>query len=175
MGMIPLSTNPMKDKKGQWRSYSLFYEHRQPGYKYFWTLSEEDRDIEGVPVPSLKRLYLEAHHIPGYEYAFATNVIGSWVHWQRLCKSGIKHIIAEWKAELDIKIKASGMRVIINTSKAGEGASRLQAARYLADKGYVSVRGRPSKEELKGSLAYEAGVASEIADDLARVGLKAIK
>ena len=173
--MIPVSTNPMKDARGRWRTFSLFYEHRQEGHEYFWTLSEEDREVADVVIPSLKKLYLEANHIPGYEYAFANEVLGSWVHWERLCASCLMGVIAEWKAELEIKIKASSMKIIINTSVSDLGPSSLQAAKYLADKGYASVRGRPSKAELKGNLAHESGVASEIADDLERVGLKDIK
>ena len=166
--MIPLiKQSDMKDKFGKWRTYSLFKEHKIKGYPFYWSLKEKGTD----ELPSLREIYLSYNHIPGFEYEFAQEVIGSWIHWQRLCRSGIKQHIAEWREELDIKLKAKAMRVIIDNSVTGEGASRLQAAKYLADKGYSPIRGRPSKEEKAGLLKRDSIVNSEIEDDLERVGL----
>lgn len=160
----------MKDSNGKWRTYSLFWEHRQPGYEYFWTYKDKGTET----LPSLKEIYLGYKHVPGYEYEFAEEVIGSWTHWQRLLKSGLKGMFAEWREELDIKLKANAMRAIINTSVEGEGPSRLQASKYLADKGYVPTRGRPSKAEKAGMLRQDAAMNSDIEDDLERVGLKSV-
>ena len=169
--MANTTNNVMKDKFGKWRTYSLFWEHRNDGYPYYWSLREKGTE----ELPSLRELYLSYPHVPFYEYEFAKEVIGSWTHWNRLCRSGVKQHIAEWREELDIKIKANAMRSIINTVKDGEGPSRLQASKYLADKGYSPIRGRPSKEERAGKLAQDGAVNTEIEDDLERVGLKAIK
>lgn len=161
----------MKDSNGKWRTYSLFWEHRQDKYKYFWSLKDKGTE----ELPSLKEIYLSYNHIPEFEYTFAEEVIGSWAHWMRLCRSGLKPHIAEWREELDIKLKANAMRAIINTSVEGDGASRLQAAKYLSDKGYSQLRGRPSKAEKERIAKQEVGLHNEIEDDLERVGLTTIK
>lgn len=162
----------MKDCNGKWRTYSLFWEHRTEGYEYFWTL--KDRGTKELP--SLKQIYLSYAHIPEYEYEFAEEVIGSWTHWQKLCKSGLKQHIAEWREELEIKLKADALRNIINTASKGKEQSSLTAAKYLADKGYApSTRGRPSKEEKEKQLKIDSRIHSEIEDDLERVGLTLAK
>jgi hypothetical protein len=161
-----------KDVNNKWRTYSLFWEHRQKGYDYYWTLKDKGTE----ELPSLKEIYMSYRHAPEFEYEFAQEVIGSWPHWQKLCRSGLKNYIAAWREELDVKLKAEAIRGAINVSKEGESdSSRLQANKWLADKGYAPTRGRPSKLEKAQKLAQDAAVSSEIEDDLARVGLKAVK
>lgn len=161
----------LKDAFGKWRTYSLFWEHRQDGYEPLWVLKEESKH----GLPSLKEIYMSYPHVPGYEYDFANNEIGSWAHWQRLCRSGIKQHIEEWRAELDVKLRAEALKSVIAVSKDETATNRLQASRYLADKGYAPVRGRPSKEEKAGLLKEEARIDRELEDDLERVGLKVAK
>ena len=165
----------MKDEKGKWRTYSLFWEYRIDNHPYHWTLLDSDREFEGKVIPSLKKIYLDYNHVPGFEYDFAMEVLGSWAHWEKLCVSGVKQHVASWKEELEVKIKANSIKSIIQASIEGEGASKLQAAKYLDGKGYAPTRGRPSKEEKAGRLIQDNAVNNEIADDLERVGLKAIK
>ena len=161
----------MKDAIGKWRTYSLFEEHRHSDYTVFWTLKDEDTEN----YPSLKKIYLSYDHVPGFEYEFAIDVFGSWTHWEKLCNSGLKGTIADWRAEVEIMLKARSMVIIINTSKAGEGSSRLQAARYLADKGYAPQRGRPTKLGKERALKIDSKVNADIEDDLERVGLRQVK
>ena len=163
----------MKDNFGKWRTYSLFYEHRRKTYPFYWTLKERAISKEGNNIPSLKEIYLSYSHIPGSEYSFATEIIGSWLQWQRLCRSGLKPFIKEWRDELEIKIQATAMRSIIECSS-DKMASSFQASKYLADKGYVPMRGRPTKEEKANAISQDRDVAHEIQDDLERVGLRII-
>ena len=159
----------MKDVLGRWRTLSLFIEFPQDGYEPIWTL----RETTWKDYPSLREIYLSYAHVPGNEYNFAQEVIGSWDHWNRLCRSHIAKDITSWREELDIKLKANAIKNIIATSKEG-GASGTTAAKYLADKGYAATRGRPSKAEKEALAKQESRSNNDLDDDLERVGLKLV-
>lgn len=170
-----VTNNPMKDVRGAWRTTSLFYEYPDNGYTPLWTIMDTDRNIDETTYPSLKQIYLSYEHVPGNEYEFAVNVIGSWEHWTRLCKSpSLRDIIASWREELEVKVRSDAVKSIIRTSTEGSAAGAT-AARWLAEKGYAPSRGRPSKAEKEGHLKQDAKIQDEIDDDLIRVGLKAVK
>ena len=97
-----------------------------------FTLKEEEH--QGLP--SLKKIYMEYEHVPGYEYEFATEVLGGWEHWQILCGAAIRNEVAQWRAELDVKLRAKAIKNIIYESVSC-GKNAMQASKYLADKGYV--------------------------------------
>jgi hypothetical protein len=172
-GFCNPDNNPFKDHKGQWFTRALFLELTQSGSDVKPMFTVKEHDYKGCK--SLKKLYMSYEHIPDYEYEFATEVLGGWVHWQRLQKSPIvMEMITQWREELTIKLKAQAMRNIINTTLA-EGAVGLQANKYLSDMGYAgSKRGRPSKAEKEQLAKQELAVDREIEGDLERIGLKAI-
>lgn len=112
-------------------------------------------------------------HIPGYEYEFAEEVLGGWEHWQLLCSYAIKEQVKQWREELNIKLKAKAIRSIIQTATSND-KSALQAAKYLADEGYIQkeqTRGRPSKEEKERALRESQMIKDELDDDLKRLGI----
>jgi len=170
-----VTNNPMKDVKGAWRLSTLFWEHRNDGYTPLFTLQDEDREIDGVLYRSLKKLYLAYEHIPGAEYDFALEVLGSWEHWTRLCNaSHVRDHVQSWREELEIKTRANAIKSVIKTSLDGSAAGAT-AAKWLAEKGYAPKRGRPSKAERAGHLKQEERLHKEIQDDMERIGLKAVK
>ncbi len=170
-----VTNNPMKDVKGAWRLSTLFWEHRRDGYTPLFTLQDADREIDGVVYTSLKRVYLSYEHIPGAEYDFALEVLGSWEHWLRLCAaSHVKEHIQSWREELEVKTRANAIKSVIKTSLDGSAAGAT-AAKWLAEKGYAPKRGRPSKAERAGHLKQEERIHKEIQDDMERIGLKAVK
>jgi hypothetical protein len=148
----------MKDSLGRYRTQSLFKEYKQEGYKWYWTVAK------------LKKIYLAYNHIPGYEYDFANDHFDCWQHWEKVADGGMKPIIDEWRAELDVKIKALGINSLIKQAS-GEGTVAIQAAKYLAEKGYSSKRGRPSKEEVIGETKRQAGDSELLKRDAKRIGL----
>lgn len=170
-----VAPNEMKDSKGQWRTHSLFWEWRRDNYTPIYTTKEEDLEIDGIVYKSLKKLYFSYNHLPGCEYDFAMEVLGSWQHWKRLENSFLRVLIAEWRDELDVRIKANAMKQIISQASHGEGSSAITAAKYLSEKGYEPKRGRPSKEEKERALKQDTALQNEIANDLERVGLKLVK
>lgn len=168
--------NPMKDDRGAWRTLSLFYEHRHPDYTPLFTIYEKDRYVEeeDVTYPSLKQIYMSYDHVPGNEYDFAIETLGSWEAWERITKaSRLVEMIKSWRSELEVKIRSNAVKSIIRTSVEGSAAGAT-AARWLAEKGYAPTRGRPTKAEKEGHLKQEERIRDEVDADLERVGLKLV-
>ena len=158
-----------KDALGKWLTLAMFWESRHPKYTPTYTLKDYDMERDGVFYPSLKKIYLEKSDPT--EYLFATEVFDSWPHWQAICNSyRIRPIIAKWREELEVKLRAEGVRAIM-TSAINDGSKGVTAAKYIAEKGWEKHRGRPSKDEVDGERKMAASVAKELEDDLARMEL----
>lgn len=158
-----------KDTGGKWLTLALFWEERHPKYEPSFTLKDYDIERDGKQLPSLKHIYLSFEDPT--EYSFATEVLGGWEHWQALCDSyKLKPYIAKWRDELEIKLRSTAIRAMVNSAKV-DGSKGLSAAKYLAEKGWEKKRGRPSKDEVEKERKIAAGVSKEIADDLARMGI----
>lgn len=160
----------LKDHLGRYRTYSLFIERPAPDLQPLWTWTDEDKTVNGVLYPSLKKIYFTYDHIPHYEYEFAQACLGSWDHWIKLNNSGLRGIFAEWRSELEIKNKANAIRQLIKTAKEANAAG-ANAAKYLAESGYKNKRGRPSKEEVEREKKIAAGIEKELESDVERLGL----
>lgn len=173
MDLKKLHSN-MKDDMGRYRTQSLFWETRTEGYEPFFSLKPYDLEKEGKVYPSLKQIYLTYDHVPGFEYEFATDVFGSWDHWIKLAEtSQLKDIFKEWRQELDIRIKALSIKAMMIAARDND-AKGVNAAKYLAEKGYTAKRGRPSKEEVERERKIQAGVTKELQSDMERIGLKVV-
>lgn len=156
---------PYKSSTGRYRTESLFYEtHKnryKDGYPPVFTLKEAD--FKGYP--SIRRMYLEISDPT--EHFFAKTVLGSWDHWQRLLTlSWFKPHIKSWREELELQLKAMGIQELKNNA-----SLKNDAAKYFANEGWKSQRGRPSKEELERRLEDELSEKSEMDDDASRLGL----
>jgi hypothetical protein len=167
-----VTNDPFKDSSGRTRTSSLFIEHEVEGYTPLWTIHPVARTVDGVLYQSLKAIYFSYDHIPGFEYDFAMATFKSWETWVRITNnSRIRNIIAEWREELDVKLKADAIRAMVEASK-GTSAAATTAAKYLADKGYSQRKaGRPSKEEITRETRIAAGISKELDSDYERMGL----
>src|SRR5687768_436684 len=168
------TTNQLKDHLGRYRTYSLFTERPSPELQPLWSWKDEDVVVDGVLYPSLKKIYFSYDHIPGFEYEFATACFGSWDHWVKLNNSGLRSIFAEWRNELEIKNKANAIRLLMRTAKEPNAAG-ANASKYLAEAGYTSKRGRPSKDEVEREKKIAAGLDRELESDIERMGLRIAK
>ena len=135
-----------------------------------YTLKEDDYEHHGKHYKSIKKLYLEI--ADPTEYEFAKQCFASWAHWKRLCEktTNLHPYIAAWREELEVKLRSQGVRgVMMEAYSEGKGA--LQAAKWLADKGWTEKRtaGRPSKEEVVRERKAHADIKQTIDDDLARI------
>ena len=165
----------LKDSQGRYRTTSLFWEFRQPGFEPLYSIKGYDLEKPEGTYPSLKKMYLAFDHVPGFEYEFAMTVFGSWDHWAKLCNiSQLRGDIQEWRDELDIKLKCESMKAMMLAAKDND-AKGVNAAKYLAEKGYESKRGRPSKAEVERETKIQAGVNKELKDDMERIGLRVVE
>ena len=152
-----------QDKMGRWFTEGMFVEVSRTDKidaPYCLNPRNETKDM-----PSLKRLYLEC--ADPTEYLFATTHLGGWKHWQKLLRcSWFKPHIKEWREELEIKLRAEGIRE--QRRLANKGSSN--AARWLAEKGWEEKkRGRPSKAEVAGERKREAEIEKELEEHFDRV------
>ena len=111
---------------------------------------------------------------PFFEYEFALDVFGSWNYWVFLStKSALRATFKQWQEELEIRNKANALKAIMESSK-GSSASAVLASKYLADKGWETKAGRPSKEEKQRHLKQEEKVNESLAADMERLGLSIV-
>lgn len=128
MGLTIPTTDSFKDKIGRWRTKSLFREHRDNTYPYYFTLGEEDL----TDCISLKRKYLE--YEDPTEYIFATKVFGSFPCWERLLQSPeIKAEIDLWRHELKLKLEAKALANIKEIASDPSSSARLTANKIILD------------------------------------------
>jgi hypothetical protein len=166
--------NNLKDKVGRYRTTSLFWESRHPDYEPLYSIKEYDLEKPEGTYPSLKMIYLSYDHIPGYEYDFAKDIFGTWDHWVKLCNiSQLRTDIQDWRDELDIRIKSQSLKAMMMASRDND-AKGVNAAKYLAEKGYEKKRGRPSKEEVSRETKIQSAANKELEADMERVGLKLV-
>ena len=159
--------NPERERlmaKDKPLTQSLFLEL---GYTKFavYTLKDQDYEYKGITYPSIKKLYLEMEDTT--EYEFANQFFLSWDHWQRIVNNKLMTAKVEaWRRELELKIRAVGVRQAIELAKTGN----FQAAKWLSDKGFDKrAAGRPSKEEVESETAYQASLQNEFSDDITRL------
>lgn len=161
---------PLKDKMGRWRTGSLFLETCIDGFTPIFTLKEYNhRDCY-----SLKLIYLTYDHVPNLEYEFALDVFGSWEHFKKLEKSVLRQSLKEWREELEIRNSARAIKQMMGVSRQSNAAGAA-ASKYIADKGYIVKRGRPSKEEIERQKKIDMGVEQELNDDMERLQLRIAK
>jgi hypothetical protein len=73
----------------------------------------------------------------------------------------------EWREELELRLRAQGIRAIIDQSLDDKG---FQAAKYLAEKGWDKrTAGRPSKNEKLKQERQKARMDDEFSGDIARM------
>lgn len=118
--------------------------------------------------PSLKEIYLNFEDPT--EYEFANAVLGSWDVWEGIADKSVtcKPVIAKWRRELEIRLRAKGISRISHLSKESSNDNIvLSASRFLAEAGWCSSkgesttktskgRGRPSKADIEGELKRQA-------------------
>ena len=154
-----------KDTQGRFLTHALFYETKVNGYDPVFTLKEYDNN----GCKSLKQLYLDI--ADPTEYKFALKVFGSWRHWQKLLNNkAIRVHIDEWREELEIKLRSIGVRAVRDIALDTSSKGQLQAAKYLAEKGWEpKTRGAPSKAEKVAEVKKQTRIINEVDNDFERI------
>lgn len=147
---------------------SLFYELCWDTKTALYTLHEDDRNVDGVYLPSIKRLYLEEMDLG--EHTFANKYFASYSHWARMVDSNqeIRYHHSKWRWELEVKLRALGAKAVVEEAVNGKGSNKLAAGKWLATGGWQTPeRGRPNKTE----KARDRGQSNEAKELLARLDL----
>lgn len=158
-----------KDTKSRMRTQSLFYETNygkpKEGLEPIFTLKDEDHKGGDTIYRSMRSIYINMGDPT--EYDFAMEVLGSWRHWKKLLDNKIiRPYIDQWREELEIKLRAEGVRTLRATANDDTSKSQVTAAKYLADKGWAEKkRGTPSKAEKEGAIKKQVMVKAETKDD----------
>jgi hypothetical protein len=148
---------------GQIKTQSLFLEMGYDTEEAIYTLKDSDHEHKGKIYPSLRRLYLEAEDPT--EYNFAEKYLWGWDQWQKMVdnKALYEHIRL-WRDELEVKMRAVGVRDIIGLSKGS-----FTAAKWVADGHWNVKRGRPSKDEVERERKIRQRAVDEVSSDSDRV------
>lgn len=167
--MALFEKDTLTDHVGTYRTLSLYRELNTSNLEPVLTLKEVDYEYKGKILPSLHRIYMDI--ADPTEYEVAMHVFGSWRCWNRQLNSKviIEHI-AEWRDQLEVKLRSDAIRAITQASTA-EGTAGVGAARYLAERGWEKRAGRPSKLEIERQKKIHAGINGAVEDDAERMGV----
>ena len=162
-----IDKNKFKDDLGRPLTQGLFLEVNYDEKYAVYTLKDYDHTYNGVIYPSIKKLYLQEEDPT--EYLFATKYFLGWNHWMRICDNKVlNRYIVQWRDELEIKLRAMGVRALRDMSQTENG--NFQAAKFLADRGWDKNKvGRPSKAEIEKRKAIGQRVDDEFNADIRRL------
>lgn len=154
-----------KGSQGHWLGQTLFLETcKGDTSKVLYSLKDFDREYKGTKYPSIRKIFVQLEDPT--EYLIATEYFGGWEHWKVLCNTTLKNVIADWRDELEVRVRAKGLKTIRQLSEEGD----RQAAKILLDKGWEKrTAGAPSKQEKENHLKQQAQVLSMVDNDLRRV------
>jgi hypothetical protein len=150
--------------EGKYLISSLFYETSINKDVALYTLRDMDIVRDGKTYISVRQLYLAMEDIT--EYEFANRYFGGWNHWKQLSTSPkIGPHVEEWREELELKLRARGMKALIKIAEDG----KADAAKYLIEKGWDKKRGRPSAQEKAKEARKEKELSSRVMGDMSRI------
>jgi hypothetical protein len=150
-----------KDNQGRWHTQALFKECPKKSDQLDAMFTLRDKAFEGLP--SIKEAFLSMEDPTGYKVA--TELLGGWGHWKRLCQlSWFKVHLAEWEEELEIKMKCKGIRKMIELSE-GDKAVAKDATKFIVNREWESKRGRPSNAERERNSKIDLAVGSAVDND----------
>jgi len=128
---------------------------------------------ENTEYPSLYKFYIAMEDFT--EFEFANKYFESYQHWKEITNSAwFMPYIAEWREELELKIKARNLRSLIEKSESDVGVAKFLLGKKWVDDAQshnpgVNLRGRPSKEEIKGHLRLITMNEKKIEEDIERM------
>ena len=164
-----MTINKFRGVTNKYYTVQLFLEESPETETVLYTLQRQDVD----EYPSLYRLYMEMEDFT--EFEFASKYFESFQHWKHICKtSWFSPHIAEWREELELKVKARNLKSLIDKAE-----SDASVAKYLLNNKWVdnaqqhnpvtNLRGRPSKEEIKSHLRLVTAEQKKINEDIERI------
>ena len=158
------------------RTKALFKDHPQAEgngeYQVFF-IGKEKSSKDYI---SLKEVYMAIEDPTEYEFAMV--VFGSYRHWLHIAElSWAKDHVAEWRNELQMKIKSGAIKGVVNLvdDDYTKETTKLQALKYLANSDYAEkiTTSKAKKTAKKDSIAQ--AVSSEMSEDFKRLGITPLR
>lgn len=125
---------------------ALFYEHRFasscPATAPYTLSSDDVVGTDGTEYKSMYLIFMECNT----EYEAAIKLLGSWKHWEKLCKAKwFKDYVESWREEMALRAAALGYEKLIYLTQ----ANNVTAAKALVTEAKVTspknTAGRPVK------------------------------
>ncbi len=173
-----LEKPPYKGRSGSFLMQALFWHYytcnleRAKYYPVFCLRHTDDTRAAGMI--SVYDTFVALGDVTGHKWAM--EYLGSWEHWLRLIQlDWFKDTYEAACSEISNKLKAEALQRIHQIAQEGSDAQALNAAKYLAEGGWMgpskktTKRGRPSKEEVAGALKEQVRLTKEEEEDLARI------
>lgn len=152
---------------------ALFIEWDADRNTAIYTLSDKDRTIDGRFYPSLGKLYLEMEDPT--EYIFSCSYLDGYVHWKKLCNSGIvSPFIKEWREQLELKIRAQALNNVRKKAENSQDKESFQANKFLLSGQWKTPEekakvGRPSKATIRAEADKLVKEQSVFDEDFERI------
>lgn len=133
----------------------------------FWL----ERDKTGNGRPVFRTWFLHLEDLSGNK--LATKLLGSQQHWDLMYSRSpwFKEAVDRWCHELKATLRSRAMDKVMEIMKDG-GPTGLSAAKFVVSELRTEqkpVRGRPSKEEVKGNLKHLTASFAETEQDFERI------
>lgn len=82
-------------------------------------------------------------------------------------------LFTAWQDELEARMQSTALRTIKELAEDGADAQRMQAAKYIAEKGWKKdTKGRPSKETISKAIEEEKESKKTLLSDYERIQLR---
>lgn len=140
-----------------------------------FTLKDDDIEIDGKYLYSLKKLYLQ--HVPNdpTEYTFASTVFNSWEIWETLRNARLlRDYIKKWRREAEVIVKSKAIQAIAEEMNES-GKNSFQAAKLLLDRGWIekeTLKQQKASDRKKEEEEMNREAMSMLSEDAKRLGLK---
>lgn len=165
-------------KVGRRRTQSLFEESKAWGdigssLEPVYSLKEDSP----TGLPSLYKLYMEI--ADPTEYLFAQEAFGSWEHWLETLGGNldgpfpmyIREYIKKWRQELEIKLRAEGIKSLKSHAKSKPAAALFFAEGQFSANKVRRGPGRPKSDEAEMEELMRSRANKEVAEDMSRLDL----
>jgi len=138
---------------------------------FFETARTEE--VEAEPhfyLAEWRKRYVEIADPTGY--IAAMELMGDWEHWMFLRTSkAFSAIMDGWDKEVEVKLRSAAIKNLIVNSKSEKGQA---SAKWLAEAGFKMNVDKRKKDVKLQEEAIVKEVASKVADDMERLGLKVV-
>jgi hypothetical protein len=164
---MKIDKSGMMDSMKRYTTQSLFWEIGNDINSSVYTLRDEDIQVQGKKLISIKKAFIDARDPTEYEFA-KTYFLG-WKHWQRLLgNQRIAREVEAWRDELEVALRADAYKGIAGLAVAGD----FKSLKWVAERGWdIKKAGRPSKAEMDRQKRIQQNLDDEYSDDIKRLRL----